>query len=264
MFTDRPTHYPENGGTPTTIDIVVNKNVKNISELTALNELSSDHRPIKFEIGQMESNESLEAYNYKKIDWSRFRDILNANVIINNKINTKQCLDQEILKLTNNIELALNEITNKVKIKRKEEELPEDIINKIKQRNRTRRIWQKTRDPVHKISYKRQTETIREEITAYRNTIWTQKLSKINIYDKSLWKTTKIFRRKLQLIPTLEVNNSEAFTDKDKAEMIATQYEEVHSIDLTNNDAKQEEIIKSIKEFADKRGDQNCDINELK
>lgn len=47
----------------------------------------------------MESNEPLEqeVYNYKKVDWAKFRDILNSNVIINNKINTKQSLDREIL-----------------------------------------------------------------------------------------------------------------------------------------------------------------------
>lgn len=263
LFPDEPTHYPENRGTPTTIDIIVSKNIKNNSDPKVLNELNSDHRPVIFTIGQLESNgiTEHEIYNYKQADWSKFRDILNTNIKINNKIYTKENVDEEILKLTYNIEVALKKIANKNKIKREEEDIPERIVKLINQRNKNRRQWQKTRNPTHKIIYKEQTKIIKAEIVKYKNEIWTKKLSKINIHDKSLWRTTKIFKKKFQVIPTLEDNNKEAFLDKDKAEMIATQYENVHNIDLTNNSLQQEEIIKKVKEVINKERETNCDNN---
>lgn len=263
IFPEEPTHYPENGGTPTTIDIIVNKNIKNNSEPIVLNELNSDHRPLIFTLGQIESNNitEQEIYKYKKADWSKFRDILNSSIKINNKIFTKQSIEEETLKLTKHIEIALNEVVNKSKIKREEEELPEEILKLIKERNKNRRLWQKTREPTLKIIYKQQTKIIKEKIVEHKNEIWTKKLSKINVHDKSLWRTTKIFKKKFHPIPTLEDNNKEAYTDKDKAEMIATQYENVHRIDITNNNPQQKEIIKRVKEIIEKREENNSNEN---
>ncbi|CAG5078573.1 Similar to X-element\ORF2: Probable RNA-directed DNA polymerase from transposon X-element (Drosophila melanogaster), partial [Cotesia congregata] len=51
QFTDKPTHYPTNNMTPTTIDIYVNKNVSQASELKVLDELNSGHNPIILSLG---------------------------------------------------------------------------------------------------------------------------------------------------------------------------------------------------------------------
>lgn len=48
----------------------------------------------------------------------------------------------------------------------------------------------------------------------------------------------------------------EAITDKDKANMLASQFEEVHNIDLLNNTCEQTTIIKEVNEFL-----QNTNIN---
>ncbi|KAM0734035.1 putative RNA-directed DNA polymerase from transposon X-element [Formica fusca] len=251
MFPDEPTHYPENGGTPTTIDIIINKKSRNITETIVLNELNSDHRPLLFKIGQVNCNNiyEQEVYKYKRADWNKFRSFLNSKIVINNKIYTKQNIDQEVLKFTNSLEIALKETVNKANRKREDEDLPEEILNLIKTRNRNRRIWQRTRNLTYKDIYKQQINMIKVKISNYRNEVWRKKLSKINIYDKSLWRMTKIFKKKFQTIPTLEDNNIEAFSDDDKAEMIATQYEKVHSIDLNNNNEQQKAVIKIVEDL---------------
>lgn len=45
-YTDSPTHYPINGQPPSTIDILVTKNNKQLINLYQLCELDSDHNPI--------------------------------------------------------------------------------------------------------------------------------------------------------------------------------------------------------------------------
>lgn len=250
VFPDEPTHYPENGGTPTTIDIIINKKIRNTIEPIVLNELNSDHRPILFTVGQVKHNNTYEqeVYKYKKADWNKFRSILDSKIVINYKIYTKQNIDQEVSKFTNSLELALRQTVSKAKRKREEEKLPEEILDLIKLRNRNRRIWQKTRNPAYRDTYKKQIKMIKTKIINYRNEVWRKKLTKLNIYDRSLWKMTKIFKKKFQPIPTLEDNNIEAFLDKDKAEMIATQYEKVHNTNLENNN-EQKKVIRIVEDL---------------
>lgn len=63
QHTDLPTHYPDNGMAPTCIDIVVNKNVINVTNPTSLPELSSDHNPIVLEL-QNQEKETYQTNNY--------------------------------------------------------------------------------------------------------------------------------------------------------------------------------------------------------
>ena len=48
MYPNEPTLYPDNGITPTTIDVGINKNVYSLSDVKVVHELSSDHTPVLF------------------------------------------------------------------------------------------------------------------------------------------------------------------------------------------------------------------------
>lgn len=65
IFSDEPTHFPENGTTATTIDIGINKNITGLSELKVLNEMSSDHNPIFITLeSQIKNNNNKLIYDY--------------------------------------------------------------------------------------------------------------------------------------------------------------------------------------------------------
>lgn len=51
MYPNEPTNYPPNNSTPSILDIAINKNIRNISDLQVQHELSSDHNPIVFYLG---------------------------------------------------------------------------------------------------------------------------------------------------------------------------------------------------------------------
>lgn len=50
LHTEKPTHYPPNNGTPTYIDVVINKNVGNVTIPISHAALMSDHNPISIQL----------------------------------------------------------------------------------------------------------------------------------------------------------------------------------------------------------------------
>ncbi|CAK9813136.1 Probable RNA-directed DNA polymerase from transposon BS [Anthophora plagiata] len=131
LYPDEATHYPENGSTPTTIDLAINKNVISITGPQVLHELVSDHKPILFNIGNIYKNKdtSKATYNYKQADWKKFRQTLDEKININNSITSKESIEQEVTNITNSIQTAMEETILKINRKREEEQLPPQIID---------------------------------------------------------------------------------------------------------------------------------------
>lgn len=90
--------------TPTYIDIILNKNVSEITEPESIAELNSDHNPIVFQIkNQTKENSTKTVTTYKNTDWNRFRQDLSNMTIINNNVNTSEDIDREVEILTKNL-----------------------------------------------------------------------------------------------------------------------------------------------------------------
>ena len=94
-----------------------------------------------------------------------------------------------------------------------------------------------------------ETINIRKAITKHRNNEWERKLKKLNPKDNSIWTMTKALKTEYKSIPTLIKNNIEAITDEEKVEMLADQFEKVHSINLVNNTIEQNGIIEEVQTF---------------
>lgn len=74
FFPLEPTHYPASGATPTVIDLVINKNVPDMSDVRVLQELSSDHNPIMFKVGsEREPNVNRKVSDFSRANWKGFR-----------------------------------------------------------------------------------------------------------------------------------------------------------------------------------------------
>lgn len=80
--------------------------------------------------------------------------------------------------------------------------------------------------------------TIKSKIKIFYNEFWNNKLEKLNITDKTLWKTDKSITRNQNWnkIPTLHEKNGLAFADCENAEY----YELIHH--LTENVSTNEVI----------------------
>lgn len=99
---------------------------------------------------------------------------------------------------------------------------PADSSNKMLIRviNYFRRKFQKTRSPLAK--------TVSKKLFILKNLLLQDKLSKIKTGNNNLWKLTKCFTKKPSFIPLMTTNNSVIYKNKDKANLLANYFQQVH------------------------------------
>ncbi|GIX77938.1 RNA-directed DNA polymerase from mobile element jockey, partial [Caerostris extrusa] len=106
---------------------------------------------------------------------------------------------------------------------------PPYIKNLITYRNRTRKNWQTYRDLSSKYLFNRAQSVLCKEIKKFNQSAWAPELAALNTHDSSLWKTAKRYKSKRSRIPALTTPAIIAFTNSQKAEMLADSYREQFS-----------------------------------
>jgi hypothetical protein len=230
IHTSEHTHFPLNNGTPTTIDIIINKNVCNFTHPQALSELNSDHNPILFTINMPPQTKlTKKVYDYTNTNWTSFQNALNNNIEINSKIESPNDINTEINKFTSTIQNTIHNLIKTKTLKPKQEQLPENIINLIRNKNKTRKLWQNTRNPFYKTLMNSQIKEIKKSIAIHRQKAWADKLQNLNTNDNSLWRMSRSLKKEYKTIPTLIENNDEYMTTSQKANILADKFQEVHN-----------------------------------
>lgn len=225
---DSPTHFPENGMAPTCIDIVINKNVQNVTVPISIPELSSDHNPIILEL----HNQSKETFqdtvtSYKDTNWASFRKTLDQRININNKIKTTEDIDNELQKFTDNLTKTKITHSKLIKIGQRNIQLDDEIKNLIRIRNRIRKKYQQTFWQHLKTDINKLNRIIRTKIRDCVNKKWEKTLENVKPGDRTLWRITKSLKTSQIKIPTLTKDDIEYYTDKQKADVISQTLEEV-------------------------------------
>lgn len=104
------TLYPHNGGKPSIVDFAISKMIHGVSNLTTINDLSSDHLPISFEISGDSIVPDSKIPNFKKANWNKFRsEIVSKIHQVNSRfpvLDTKEKLDDCVNALTEGINSA--------------------------------------------------------------------------------------------------------------------------------------------------------------
>lgn len=233
--TQEPTHFPPNGTTPTYIDIILNKNVNEVSDPHTEIALSSDHNPVRFEI-LTERNDiktpQREIRTFKNTNWTAFKQELNRKTIINNNITNKAGLNKVTEILTNTIQKVMDKHSTTQKITHNNSEIPDNIKQQIARKNATRREWQRTRDPLIRRTLNEQVRSIKEKLSEYYNLTWQNTLEKINEKNDNgakLWKIIKRLKRPALNMPALEHNGKTYYSNLEKANIIAQNLAEIQS-----------------------------------
>lgn len=226
-----PTYYPSRpNAKPSILDIALLKNISNVSEFKSLPILPSDHNPVIFSLNHnMTQLTPITTRNYKQANWKAFRDELDKHIPIAPVFRRSQDIDNFAEHLVQSINRATDVAIplNQQKIVRRE--LPLIIKAKIKLRNRIRHQWQKQRDNNTLHSLRILTTHIKREINKWRNDEWNLFLSTLRPTDNcSLWRTSKYFKRRFSSIPPLDTPNGPAYTDDDKANTLADNFERIH------------------------------------
>lgn len=258
---DRYTLYPCNSIQPSIVDFAIVKNIN--ATIETLDELDSDHMPILLNVGDMINTRTEKRYflDYKNANWPWFREFINKELNINLNIKTRQDVDNSIQNLTEIINKAKDKTIPKQKQQTYQQELPTDILQLIKLRNYYRRQYQRHRLDLYKHEKNRLNNIINYSIKTHFNNKWNKKLENLNVRDNSIWKTAKSFTKKFDNVSsTLHSTNGLVFSDKDKAEALANNFERVHH--LTEDDGDKATETKVNKTYIDIKN-QNINLDDI-
>ncbi|XP_017795868.1 PREDICTED: RNA-directed DNA polymerase from mobile element jockey-like, partial [Habropoda laboriosa] len=208
-----------------------------------IQDLSSNHLPVILTIGN--TNVPYTNKLLTHTDWDAYKASCNRHRI-NHRIHTTQDLDKEIHRLNATIQNAYNQATTKTKIYVRTYTPDLKLLELIKTRNRHRRKYQKTGHPEHKLVRNYLTTLIDKHISQIKQTHWQQKLKTLTTADSSLWKTYKTLQNKPRLIPPLTAQASTAYSNKEKAELLAHTFQQIHQTTSSQTSPWETEVRNAI------------------
>ena len=116
-FSQTPTCFPGRGN-PSNIDLLITKNFNKFSNLKTINDLSSDHLPVTFQLNcNIRTNYLPKRLDYKRANWKSFVDEINNNINLNTTtISSEHEIDSQIEKLNSTIRSAIIKSVPSVKV----------------------------------------------------------------------------------------------------------------------------------------------------
>lgn len=195
---DQFTHHPYNANLKSSIiDIAIIKNVVNCRELEVIDELDSDHLPILLKLKSNSANmrQKSQFHDYNKADWKSIRKDIECSIDLTTKIHTVQELDSTVKTITTIIQTAIDKHIPKISTEYYGRKNNPEIGELIKERNKLKRIYQRTGDPEFNLAKNRLTNIIKIKLKADDNKNWEEKLIKLKPKDNSLWKFAKFLTK---------------------------------------------------------------------
>lgn len=264
---DEPTHYPTNPNfRPSVIDMVLSKNVQ-VSKPKTLSQLSSNHNPVVFEINKNTHNLPIrKVHNYQKADFTKFNEYITNNIhdarpIINNNIE----LEHQFVHFIKLIKKAIKNSVPKETTEHYKNKVPNEILKLIHIKNKFRKIAQKYRNAKNVTQYKIAQNIVNNKLNEWRNNNWNKTLSKLTPQRGNLWKIKKIFTKTCTNIPPLvKQPNQIAYSDQDKAELLADNFENIHNSTLSMGSKHHTyKIEKAVKTFIQQTIIRETDIDKV-
>ncbi|GFT69687.1 probable RNA-directed DNA polymerase from transposon X-element [Trichonephila clavipes] len=120
-----------------------------------------------------------------------------------------------------------------------------ELKHLFRERNRARKLWQFTRHPQHKTELNRIQNKIKIKVGLYRQQVWEEHLTSLDVEVGSLWGTARAFRKKVSPISALNGPNGIALSDTNKTDLIAQSLESQFQLNGIHNPQK-DQIITNI------------------
>lgn len=249
-----PTLFPSVGD-PSTVDLVLKKGIYCVSDPKTINDLSSDHLPVIFQVSSKFENIDNLLFDFKKADWNGFREAIEMGLT---QINSVDSHFDDIER----IDLAIDEFSVLIK-ESASSSIPKkkpssfrypysDRINLLKRnRNYYRRMYEKTLNPAFKSCFNQLNRMIRKATLELNEEAWNLKMSNLDFKDRSIYRLANHFKRKKSAIPPLKKSNSNlVYSDSDKSQLLADSFHRVHENAFSlssSNEGKVNNFIKKLK-----------------
>ncbi|KAL1123731.1 hypothetical protein AAG570_001504 [Ranatra chinensis] len=231
-----PTCVPCNGGTPSTLDLVLTNSHKCITDMRTVTEGGSDHLPVLFNIwGRAEANVKRPIYNFAQTDWDLFRRSLDLNIpTASPPLDTPSRIEAAVESLTREINEAIRISTPTKSQLPPRVELPREIVELIKLKNAVRRRWQSQRREEDKKMMNQLQRAVRDKIAEWKTERWNKMLQNTTTRDNTFWNLLRRFNRQCgRTNPTLRDGSEVASTNPEKATLLAKYFSGVNNQSTT-------------------------------
>ncbi|KAL1131661.1 hypothetical protein AAG570_011274 [Ranatra chinensis] len=266
---ETPTYVPSHGkGSQSTLDLVLANSSRCISSISTLTEGGSDHLPVYFELwGTPQTQLKKPRFDFRRTDWDVFRCALN-NVIPTARppLGTATDIDTAVVTFTEEITAAVQASTPTSTPRPQKLELPEEILDLIRDKNKVRRLWQVHRRVEDKRAYNRLHKEVQSRISQWRSSRWDELLRNVSPQDNSLWKLTRRLNRQGSwTTPTLRTETTTATTDLEKAELLAKHFAAINNNSVNRgNDSFNEKVEAEVRRLITGRtNSQTQDASEV-
>lgn len=264
LYPNHPTYIPSDPRRqPSTLDLFVTNITNNISAATVINDLSSDHLPIKISLNKNIQTIQRYYYNYNKANWPRFSSYIKRNLSSSNdsSLNIEQ-IDSKVASFNDCIKAAITHSIPLKETKPIKTVLPEHIKNLIQIRNVYRRNWKRFRDTSDHSATKQFNIRIKNEILIWKNKTWSEKLSSLEKGSAPFWNISKVLKKKANNVPILKYNNTNYYTQQHKCDILSQIFSENHSISANLSDAPTESLVNStVNNFNSTARNSTCNIS---
>ena len=172
------------------VDIALIKNITNFQSIKAINDLDSDHHPIIKTLSKTEITVKRRKFlNYKNADWDKYTNYITKHLNMEYKLPEKESINHAVATLTKTINEAAAAAIPLITAKTKPMKLLEEM--EISNRNKIRRVYQKTRKRPYKILLNYFDKKIFKMIFSVANERWEKKVKSLSANDNSIWSMTK-------------------------------------------------------------------------
>lgn len=229
---EEPTYLPSHSLIkPSILDMFITKNLNIFAKPSVTVDLCSDHLPVTISTNcNFEELPKKYVYNYAKSDWEMFQEHLNNSIPANPTILTVEDIDNLLMKLNNEITIAVKKSTPRKEIKPFNYKIPANISKLIKIKNFLRKKSKIIKYKALKVCINKLNNVIPKLINLDKNNKWSKFLSSLSPKDNSLWRINKYFTKSnnSNIMPPLTVNQKTVFSSAQKAELLADNFENVH------------------------------------
>lgn len=234
-----PTQFPGNHR-PDILDIAVSRNVPMTIRVSNIEELSSNHDPIRIHVGELIADTIPTPA--KAINSANFRDHIQQTYGPIPIIQSVQDMDTALTLFYSKFQESVDFASfNRPPVTI--QSIPLDILHLIRRKNAARNRAKRTRHPADRRLANQLIRQVRTALYTFRNEGWQAKLQSLSTEDNSLWRMSKALRNRRQYFPPIHGPDLMAYSDEQKAEAFARSLSRQCSIDLTNADLDHVELV---------------------
>lgn len=197
---DSPTlvHYRDDL-IPSIPDLILANNIHTINDVRVVTALSSNHLPVLFQITGKVDRLSLKRLNYARADWNGYRKLLNESINLSSSIlKSPHEIDMAIANLSTSIISARDHSVPLISIKPTTCTIPRKIKRLINVKNKLRRTLTNEVKPDCRKNIRSKINFLGKQINLglkqHQDSIWNEKLSKVDNPSSDLWRIAKSVR----------------------------------------------------------------------